>query len=460
MLIVALTAFALPAVMFRAPPAEGSLQRGDRDCSLDSGGNVPLTDLGADLYQGAQGGLYPSGSNDLPPAHLAVGLARAAEIVPRAADGTPDPDGKVALASIGMSNTYREFGDFESAMASAPNVDPALVLVNAAQGGQDLSAWVSDGDRSWEGLDAELAEDGVTAEQVQAVWVKLTDRVSGSGVPPFPDTALNFRNELSELLGQLHDRLPNLQVAYLSSRIYGGYNATSSPSPEPLAYEEGFGVKWTIERQMNGDAALAADPDGPIEAPWIAWGPYMWADGTTPRDDGLTWTCRDFRGDGVHPVGSGTEKVAGLLMDFFADDPTPAWMWSDRTLPDAPADPAAVAPPSTIAGDTEPTATTDAPSDATDTTRGRRSTTTTPDSTTLAPPTTASAGTTPTDGPTDSSPEGSPPGDGPATGDTATPAAAADDGDGSSPPPVAWMLLGAGLTLAIVSGAVWLRSRR
>ncbi len=43
-------------------------------------------------------------------------------------------------------------------------------------------------------------------------------------------------------------------------------------------------------------------------------GPYRWADGLTPRADGLLWECTDFANDGTHPPNAGVSKVADLLM--------------------------------------------------------------------------------------------------------------------------------------------------
>jgi len=60
-------------------------------------------------------------------------------------------------------------------------------------------------------------------------------------------------------------------------------------------------------------------------APWMAWGPYLWADGTTPRSDGLTWDISEFQPDGTHPNFKGREKVAHTLMDFFLNSPYTIW---------------------------------------------------------------------------------------------------------------------------------------
>ncbi|MBX6313478.1 MAG: hypothetical protein IRY99_11265, partial [Isosphaeraceae bacterium] len=119
------------------------------------------------------------------------------------------------------------------------------------------------------------------------------------------------------------ERFPNLRIAYLSSRTYGGY-ASTPLNPEPYAYQSGFAVKWLIEKQIEGAPELNYDPErGPVKAPWLSWGPYLWADGVKPRADGLSYIRSDFAGDGTHPAPNGArEKVARLLLDFLKTDPT------------------------------------------------------------------------------------------------------------------------------------------
>jgi len=154
---------------------------------------------------------------------------------------------------------------------------------------------------------------------VQIAWVKEADP---GPTLAFPDDALKLKDELANIARILKTRYPNIRLAYYSSRIYAGY-ASSTLNPEPFAYQSGFSVKWLIEDQINGSTDLNFNPSrGAVKAPWLAWGPYMWADGTTPRSDGVTWICSDFQSDGTHPASSGAQKVAQMLLSFFKSDVT------------------------------------------------------------------------------------------------------------------------------------------
>ena len=300
-------------------------------CSNTSVGRTPLNDLGTGIYSGFQGGLYPGGTNVRPAAHEAAGLAQAALVVPRDASGAPSPSGKIVFASIGMSNTRNEWTEFMPLSNGDPLRDGHVQVVQCAQGGQSAAIIADPAAAYWGFVDSQLAAAGATPAQLQVVWLKQAIAGPTGG---FPSAATTLQGHLVTILQILKSRYPNLQIAYLTSRIYAGY-ATGGLNPEPYAYESGFSVKWTIEQQIAGSPALNHDAGaGPVLAPWIAWGPYVWADGTTPRSDGLTWLCSDYAADGTHPNPVGSAKVANAILDLCHTDPTAtAWYLGTPVVP-------------------------------------------------------------------------------------------------------------------------------
>ncbi len=277
-------------------------------------GNIPLPTLGTDTYQGFQGGLYPDGSNDVPEAHALAAREQADAITPLDAMGNPDPEGKTGFIAIGMSNTTQEFKVFERFADLTVSRRSRVVLVNTAQAGQSSELTADPTARYWEVVQDKLAAAGLSNEQVQIAWVKLAQSDPAS---TFPSHAQNLQTELVATLNVARDLFPNLRIAFLSSRIYGGYSNDPSRG-EPISYETGFAVKWLIEAQIDGDASLNFDPDaGPVEAPLLLWGPYLWADGVNQSESGLKWLERDFEADGVHPSLRGELKVGRRLTRFF-----------------------------------------------------------------------------------------------------------------------------------------------
>lgn len=316
----------LGALLLAAAPLSAQEQ-----APKSSTGLKPLSEMTAeDRYKGEDGGLYGQGKNEPPEAHRKAAEAALARVQPLDAEGRPAKDGRIVFVSISMSNATQEFSVFKRLADADREKAARLTIVDCAQGGQAMAEWASPKARPWEVAEQRLRQARVTPAQVQVAWVKLANK------GPRGDLEQHGKKLQLDTLAVLQNakaRFPHLQVAYLSSRIYGGY-ATSPLNPEPYAYESAYVVRWLVRDQIAGDAALNFEPKrGPVKAPLLLWGPYLWADGTTPRKaDGLVWTREDLAADGTHPSLSGREKVAKMLLTFFKSGPL-ARDWFREPLP-------------------------------------------------------------------------------------------------------------------------------
>jgi Putative Ig domain/Abnormal spindle-like microcephaly-assoc'd, ASPM-SPD-2-Hydin len=296
---------------------------------------VPINDLGTGTFFGQQGGLYPNGSNVRPADHDASGVKLANGIVPLDVNGNPDPNGKYVLLSIGMSVAHIDFEGLVDRASTEPTVNPHLVIVNGAQPRGDADLFADPNNGFWNPIFSDfLPDSGVTPNQVVAAWV-LDENPKPPGA--FPANMQVLQANFESIAQNLHNKFPNLQIAYFLGRSYGGYSngIGSAPDPEPISYEVSFGPKWAIADQLNGLLAMNFDPDkGPVVAPWVAWGPYIWANGLLPRKDGLAWSCQDFQPDGHHPDQyTGKWKDAGISLSFLkTDDTARPWFLAAGTL--------------------------------------------------------------------------------------------------------------------------------
>lgn len=288
---------AASATLSRDAPAGAN--RSGADCSLTSTGLIPLTDMGTRRYRGYHGGLYPAGRNTPAPKYLRKGQAASKQIKPI--------NGKIVLLSIGMSNATAEFSAFKRSSDHDTQVNPNVVVVDGAQDGFDATKIIKR-PVYWDNADARLAADGVSANQVQAVWLK--EAIAGED-RPFPRDMKALQKDLRQIIKTMRFRYPNLKIVYLSSRTYGGY-AVTGLNPEPAAYDSAYAVRAVIQERMSGK----------LKGPWLAWGPYLWTDGLAGRNDGLQWSCSDVENDGTHPSKDGVQKVVTMLTTFFKTDPT------------------------------------------------------------------------------------------------------------------------------------------
>jgi hypothetical protein len=285
----------------------------------EKSGLKPISDMTADdRYQGEDGGLYGGGKNTPPEEHRKAALAELAKIEPLDAQGKPAKEGKIVFLSISMSNATQEFSYFKQIADKDKEKSDKLVIVDGAQGGQAMAEWAPQDGGPWAEALRRIDRAGVSPAQVQVAWIKLANKGPRGGLK---EHGGKLHDDTLAVIQNAKQKFPNLRIVYLASRIYGGY-ANGPLNPEPYAYESGFVARWLIQEQIKGEKPLNYDAArGDVKAPLLLWGPYLWADGTTPRGgDKLTYTRKDLAGDGTHPSQSGREKVANLLLEFVNED--------------------------------------------------------------------------------------------------------------------------------------------
>ncbi|MBM3859102.1 MAG: hypothetical protein FJ395_05565 [Verrucomicrobia bacterium] len=273
----------------------------------------PLCDMtAADRYEGEDGGLYGAGQNTPPDAHRKAALAQLSRIRPLNAAGQPDDKGTIGFVAISMSNATQEFSKFKQVADQSPRKSPKVTIVDCAQGGQAMAEWAPPDARPWAEAKRRLEAARVSPQQVQVAWIKLANKTPGGSLQ---EHGRKLERDTLAVLHNARALFPNLRIAYLGSRTYGGYGGALNP--EPYAYESAYAARWLIQRQIKGDPELSES-----KSPLLLWGPYLWAEGTKGRKlDKLVWERSDFGGDGIHPSDSGRMKVANLLLDFLTTDP-------------------------------------------------------------------------------------------------------------------------------------------
>ena len=228
------------AIRLGRPGAEAVRSPGSPSVGLK-----PLREMTADdRYKGEDGGLYGGGRNEPPEAHQAAVKKQTARIVPLDADGRPSQDGKIGLVSISMSNATREYSLFKQIADRDPRKSPSVAIVDCAQGGQAMAEWADPNARAWTEADRRLQQAQVSVKQVQVAWVKLANKGPRGDLG---EHGKKLQSDTMAVLRNARARFPNLRIAYLGSRIYGGYAATPL-NPEPYAYEGAFVVRW--QRRM------------------------------------------------------------------------------------------------------------------------------------------------------------------------------------------------------------------
>ncbi len=300
------------------------------NCENDTTLLKPLVDLQSDFYLGYQGGLYPGGFNEMPASHADSGIAIAQSLLPINFDGEEDTlYGKTVMLGLGSISAGKSFNKFISQYNDAGYFDSCVHIVNACLDDFGLEQMIdADADDTyWKDINDFLQDVDLKKKQVRVVWVMTTSfEDSITTMPAYIDS---LTTKYIDLIRELKEQFINLKLIYFSGLQYGGYvdltaehsNAFSEPAP----YYNDFAIKAAITAQLNGDTLLNySGVDAP--AAWVAWGPNFWADGRNLRDyDELRWLCPgdyDVSNNGIVLSGTGTQKIADRLFDFFTTDAT------------------------------------------------------------------------------------------------------------------------------------------
>lgn len=297
------------------------------NCAHDSTGLIPLTDMGTTKYGPFRGGLYPNFMVDMPESHLNKGKALSNAMVPLDGEGNVDwESGSLLVIGMGGSTASNAYNTMVDTLREWDyvGINPCMKLKGLFYGGKDLTVMIDTTSTDyWDYLQEKIDARGETWDNIQVVWMQTHSEL------PIFDSILYIKTMVEQyttLLQRIQDSMANVKQVYLTGFHYTGYTHPShdlyDALAEPKAYWGNLAIKVLIERQIAGDPALAFE--GPNKkVPWIAWGPYWWADGTNPRAyDGLTWSCEEYRDDdtggGFHLDDIGKAKEALMFIDFLA----------------------------------------------------------------------------------------------------------------------------------------------
>lgn len=240
--------------------------------------------------------IYPGIMAHVPGSHAAMGHKVALSLTK-----------KPVMAGMGMSNAKQEFQAFMDKYRAKYGRSRPVTTVNLGTGNWDLTAMVHDSEKYWDLVHETMAKKKTSPERIEIVVFKNSVRHQDK---PYPDDVWEYLEFMEDHLANMTSHLPNLKMLFVLSAVYSGYASVSAPRHEPWAFREGLAVDEFVRDHWN------------MTEPWITWGPYYWANGLEPRDDGLTWKCTDFMAkDGVHPGTGAKVKTADMLMRFFEQYP-------------------------------------------------------------------------------------------------------------------------------------------
>lgn len=287
---------------------------------------IPLIDMGTQTYMSYRGGLYPDGSNNASGQYAADLHAFAASIVPLDSLGRVNTrKGKIGFIGIGASTCAIMMNALTAKTVNNPLTNSYLKMATCTDGGASVNEIMNPADLYWQTENSKLKQSGLSAKQVQVIYMETDDSTRGTEFPGRPLLSKDFYAQAMRLFKV---KFPNVKIVYLIGRTTTfippkpkGKNINS----EPIPYYNGWACKFLIQDQINGAAGLVYKGANAV-APMVTWGWYEWADGTTiPRSDGFVWLASETK-DGLHANDAGADVLSDYFQNFLLTDST-AKIW-------------------------------------------------------------------------------------------------------------------------------------
>lgn len=262
-------------------------------------------------YKGRGGGLY-TGSRNSPELSQKILIQKQLQLIkPLDSRGVDNSEGKIGFVFIGDSYTAGEFKFFSDFVEGNSSTNQSLVLVDATQNNLNAGHW----DKSlyaWDILSQEVAEAGITANQVQVLWINLGFGSYSDNL----DTDIKTQVDMIErVIKTALVKYPSVRVVYLSSPRYAGLSKDPN-FQEPQSYEVAFAIREIINRQERGELSFRQDNSSLTSEPALLWGPYMWSNDTSGNGS-FSYKPERYAENGLILTIQGKQRYAVDLFDFW-----------------------------------------------------------------------------------------------------------------------------------------------
>lgn len=245
---------------------------------------TPLNNPIPFIYEGMNSGLYPWGNSLITNEYSNIFNKTNKRIKALDSSGAVSKTGKIGVLAIGASTPKKIFSGIQTAIDNDVSfADSKVTLVNAALPSKDFDYILDPDTDYWDSVDDEVDNAGLTNLQISVI-ICIEDNLSIS------DTSFTRATTLKEnyksLLELLRVDYPNCRLFLAGAREYTGYT-TVTQHQEPRGYLNGWGIRLLIN-----DYVANLVPQYPL----VGWLDYYWADGATPRFDGLDYILSDYVG--------------------------------------------------------------------------------------------------------------------------------------------------------------------